>query len=83
MGHFSGSEFLMSIYGKLFLSKILSFTNIKMTGKNPEPKDHNRLRILFRELEIRMKLEIQIIQEKLYLLACLLAKSALKYQASV
>ena len=63
----------MSIYGKLFLSKILSLTNIKMTGKNPKPKDHNRLRILFWELKI------QILQEKL----CLLAKSALKYQASV
>lgn len=73
----------MSIYGKLFLSKILSFTNIKMTGKNPKPKDHNKLRILFWELKIQIRLEIQILQEKLCLLACLLAKSALKYQASV
>lgn len=73
----------MSIYGKLFLSKKLSFTNIKMTGKNPKPKDHNKLRILFWELKIQIRLEIQILQEKLCLLACLLAKSALKYQASV
>ena len=73
----------MSIYGKLFLSKKLSFTNIKMTGKNPKPKDHNKLRILFWELKIQIRLEIQILQEKLCLLACLLAKSAPKYQASV
>ena len=73
----------MPIYGKLFLSKKLSFTNIKMTGKNPKPKDHNKLRILFWELKIQIRLEIQILQEKLCLLACLLAKSALKYQASV
>lgn len=62
----------MSIYGKLFLSKILSFSNIKMTGKNPKPKQHNRLRILFWELKIQIKLEIQILQEELCLLACLL-----------
>ena len=73
----------MSIYGKLFLSKILSFSNIKMTGKNPKPKQHNRLRILFWELKIQIKLEIQILQEELCLLACLLAKSALNHQASV
>ena len=54
-----------------------------MTGKNPKPKDHNKLRILFWELKIQIRLEIQILQEKLCLLACLLAKSALKYQASV
>ena len=43
-----------------------------MTGKNPKPKQHNRLRILFWELKIQIKLEIQILQEELCLLACLL-----------
>ena len=41
-----------------------------MTGKNPKPKDHNKLRILFWELKIQIRLEIQILQEKLCLLAC-------------